>query len=53
MLRRRRRLIAFLVPVGLLFLVVAFGVARFLTVENLERDKLFALVGAVNESAAR
>jgi hypothetical protein len=45
-LRRRRRLIAILVPVGVLFLVIAFGVARFLTVENVERDRLYALARA-------
>jgi hypothetical protein len=45
-LRRRRRLIAILVPLGAVFLVIAFGVARFLTVENVERDKLYALARA-------
>jgi len=43
---RRRRLIAILVPVGAVFLVVAFGVARFLTLENRERDQIFDVVRA-------
>jgi hypothetical protein len=45
-LRRRRRLLAILVPAGLLFVVAAFAVARFLTIENRERDEIFALVRA-------
>jgi hypothetical protein len=43
---RRRRLIAILVPLGAVFLVAAFGVARFLTLENRERDQIFDLVRA-------
>jgi hypothetical protein len=43
-LARRRRLLTILVPVAVVFLGLSFVVARFLTTENVERDRLLALV---------
>ena len=43
LLRRRRRLLVLAVPVAIVFLAISFFVARFLTTENSERDKLLAL----------
>jgi hypothetical protein len=47
----RRRVLVYLVPLGLVFLVLALAAARFLTVENVERQKIFALVS--DEAAGR
>ncbi|MCW2985212.1 MAG: hypothetical protein JWR63_2782 [Conexibacter sp.] len=44
MLARRRRLLAILVPVAVVFLALSFVTARFLTAENDERDLVLTLV---------
>ncbi|HEU4975006.1 MAG TPA: hypothetical protein VFT50_07925 [Baekduia sp.] len=43
---RRRRLLLAAVPAVVLFLAVSFVVARFLTTENRERDRIAALLQA-------
>jgi hypothetical protein len=43
-LARRRRLLTIAVPIVVVFLVVSFFTARFLTTEGRERDALLALV---------
>jgi hypothetical protein len=45
-LARRRRLLLIAVPATVVFLVVSFFVARFLTTENRERDQIVELLDA-------
>jgi hypothetical protein len=45
-LARRRRLLLIAVPLAVVFLALSFVVARFLTTENRERSRIFALLQA-------
>jgi hypothetical protein len=45
-LARRRRLLLIAVPLAVVFLAISFGVARFLTTENRERDAIYELLRA-------
>jgi hypothetical protein len=45
-LAHRRRLLAIAVPVAVVFLAVSFLLARFLTTENRERDRIYELLRA-------
>jgi hypothetical protein len=45
-LARRRRLLLIAVPALIVFLAISFAVARFLTTEGRERDRIYDLVSA-------
>jgi hypothetical protein len=45
-LARRRRLLLIAVPAAVVFLALSFAIARFLTTENRERSRIYALLRA-------